>query len=101
MFCCHSLNCFLNQIHEHALVLIYNDHVSFFEFTLEISNESTINHQNLEFLANEICKFLNGSSPPTMSDLINIGENPYNLRNIQTLFSFNKNIVKFGVETIT
>ena len=67
-------------------MLIYNDHVSFFEFILEISNENTINHQNLEFLANEIYKFVNGSSPPTMSDLINIGENPYNLRNIQTLF---------------
>ena len=46
-------------------------------------NEKAIHQKVLEFLVKEICKFVNSLSPPIM-----------------TLYSFNKRIVKFGIETI-
>ena len=101
MFCSRSLNGVLNQIYEHVLRLIYNDHVSSFEDFLEISNEKTIRQQNLEFFAKEIYKFVNGLSPLTRTNLFTIRENPYNLRNFQTPYLSNKGTVKFVIEIIT
>ena len=100
MFCSHSLNGLLNQIHERTLRLTYNDHVSSFENIPEISNEKTIHQQNLEFLAKEIYKFVNGLLPPIMSDLLYVKIHTI-LWNFQTLYSSNKRTVKFGVETIS
>ena len=45
MFFSHSLNNLTNQIHERALRLIHNDHVSTFQEILKITKEKTI-HQN-------------------------------------------------------
>ena len=67
-----------------------------------MSNEKAIHQQDLEFLAKGVYKFVNGLSPPIMSDLFTIRENPYNLTNFQTLYSSNeRTVVKFGMETIT
>ena len=55
---------------------------------------------NLELLAKEIDKFINGLSLSWYSDLFTIHENPYNLKNFQTLYSSNKRTVKFRIETI-
>ena len=49
-------------------MLIYKDHASSFENILEISNEKTIYQQNLEFLAKEVYKFVNGLLPSVVSD---------------------------------
>ena len=60
MFFSRSLESLLNQIHERALRLIYNNHASSFKVILAIFNEKTIHQRNSEFLAKEICKFVNG-----------------------------------------
>ena len=54
MFCSRSLNNVINRIHERALRLIHNDHVSTFQDILEITKEKTIHQNNLESLAKEI-----------------------------------------------
>ena len=86
---------------ECALRLIHNDHVSSFQNILEITKEKTIHQNNLESLAKEIYKFLNGLSPPIMNDAFMIRNNKYNLRNFQCLYSTNKRTVKYGTETVT
>ena len=58
MFCSRSLNNLINRIHERALRLIHNDHVSTFQDILEITKEKTIHQNNLKSLAKEIYKFL-------------------------------------------
>ena len=69
MFTSHYLNNALNNIHERALRLIYNDHEKSFNSILTENNLKTIHQKNLEFLAIKICKFQNGLSPPSMNDV--------------------------------
>ena len=75
MFCSHSLNNLINRIRERALRLIHNDHVSTFQDILEITKEKTIQQNNLECLAKEIYKFLNGLSPPIINGAFMIRNN--------------------------
>ena len=98
MFCSHNL---INRIHERALRLIHNDHVSTFQDILEITKEKTIHQNNLECLAKEIFKFFNGLSLAIMNGAFMIRNNNYNLRTFQCLYSANKRTVKSGTETIT
>ena len=50
MFCSRSLNNLHNRIHERALRLIHNDHVSSFQDILEMTKEKTIHQNNLVLL---------------------------------------------------
>ena len=101
MFCSRYLNNLINRIHERALRLIHNDHVSSFQDILEMTKEKTIHQNNLEGLAKEIYKFLNGLLPPIMHDAFMIRNNKYNLRNFQCLYSTNKRTAKYGAGTVT
>ena len=94
MFCSSSLNNLINRIHECALRLIHHDHVSTFQDILEKTNEKTIHWNNLECLAKETYKFLNGLPPPIMNGTFVIRNNDYNLRNFQCLYSTNRRTVK-------
>lgn len=58
MFCSHTLNNLLNQVHERAFRLTYNNHVSSFEDIIEVSNEKIINQHNLVCLAKEVYTLL-------------------------------------------
>ena len=55
-----------------------------------MAKEKTIHQNNLENLAKEIYKFLNGLSPPIMNDAFMIKNNKCNRRNFQCLYSANK-----------
>ena len=101
MFCSRSLNNLVNRIHERALRLIHNGHVSTFQDILEITKEKSIHQNNLECLAKEIFKFFNGLSLAIMNGAFMIRNNNYNLRTFQCLYSANKRTVKSGTETIT
>ena len=101
MFCSRSLNNLISQIHERALRLIHNDHVSSFRDILEITKEKTIHQNDLESLAKEIYKFLNSLSPPIIHDAFMIRNNKYNLRNFQCLYSTKRRTAKYGTETVT
>ena len=70
MFTSRYLNNALNNVHERALRLIYNDHEKSFNSILTENNLKTIHQKNLEFLAIELYKFQNGLSPPIMNDFL-------------------------------
>ena len=89
MFCSRSLNNLINRIHEHALRLIHNDHLSTFQDILEVTKKKIMHQNNLESLAKKVDKFLNGLSPSIKNGAIMIRNNEYNLRNFQCLYSTN------------
>ena len=101
MFTSHYLNNALNNIHERALRLIYNDHEKSFNSILTENNLKTIHQKNLEFLAIEIYKFQNGLSPPIMNDVFFSRQNICNLRKFQELSTSTKNTVNFSMENIS
>ena len=65
-----------------------------------MTNETTIHIHNLKFLVTEICKFLNGLSPPIMNEVFQINECPYNLRNPRTLACKHKSTVRYVLDII-
>ena len=101
MFTSRYLNNALNNIHERAPRLIYNDHGKSFSSILTENNLKTIHQKILEFLAIEIYKFQNGLSPPIMNDVFFSRQNICNLRKFQELSTSTKNTVNFGMETIS
>jgi len=60
MFCSRTCNNRINKIHERALRFVYNDYISTFDSLLERHHSFTIHHQNLQTLAIEIFKEVNG-----------------------------------------
>ena len=96
MFTSRYLNNALNNIHERALRVIYNDHKKPFNIILTENNLKNINQKILEFLAVEIYKFRNGLSLPIMNYIFFSRQNIYNLRKFQELFTSTKNTVNFG-----
>ena len=99
MFTSRYLNNALNNIHERALRLIYNDYEKSFNSILTENNLKTIHQKNLEFLAIKIYKFQNGLSQPIMNDIFFSRQNIYNLRKFQELSTSTKNTVNFGTKT--
>ena len=80
MFTSRYLNNALDNTHERALRLIYNDHEKSFNSILVENNLKTIHHKNLEFLATEIYRFQTGLSPPIMNDIFFSRQSIYNLQ---------------------
>ena len=79
MYKSRCLNNALNNIHERALRLIYNNHEKSFNSILTENNLKTVHQKNLQFLAIEIYKLQNGLSPPFMNDIFFSIQNIYNL----------------------
>ena len=101
MFTSRYLNNALNNIHERALRLIYNDHKKSFNSILTENNLQTIDQKNLEFLAIEIYKFQKELPPPIMNDIFFSRQNIYNLRKFLELSTSTKNTVNFDTETVS
>lgn len=80
---CHSrgLNNKINSIHERSLSIVYDDKSSTFEELLEKDNSVSIHHKNLQVLATEIYKVINGISPQIMQKIFRLRKQPYDLRN--------------------
>ena len=62
MFHSRKINHRINNIHDRALRIVYNNHQCTFEEFLERDNSFTINKRNLQKLATEIFKVNNGLS---------------------------------------
>ena len=75
MFTSHYLNNALNNIHERALRLIYNDHEKSFSSILTENNLKTIHQKNLEF--------------PIMNDIFFKRQNIHNLQQFWGAFNLN------------
>ena len=100
---CHSrsLNNRINRIHEHALRIVFSDYISSFDELINKSGSVWIHHRNLQFLAIEIYKALHNLSPPLMSELFQLKEVKYNLRQGKTLISNNVKTAHYGTQTIS
>ena len=73
MFHSRNLNNKVNKLHERCLRIVYNNDTSSYEDLLEIDNSVSIHTRNLQSLAIELYKIVNGFSPDIMKDVF-----PYN-----------------------
>ena len=97
-----TMNNKINRLHERSLRIVYSDNSSTFEELLERDKTFSIHHKNIQSLAIEIYKFVNGLSPEIMNSMFNLKENNrYSLRNVYELYSRNTRTVKYGTETIS
>ena len=100
---CHSrtIHSILNNIHERALRIVYEDNISSFALLLEKSESVSIHNRNLQALAIEIYKALNNLSSPLKSILFELKETTYNLRNVRTLVSTNTTTTNYSINSIS
>ena len=68
---CHgrSLNNKINNLHERALRIVYQDKKSSFETLLKRDKSVSIHIKNLQYLATEIFKVKNGLCPEIMKEI--------------------------------
>ena len=100
MFHSRSANNKINKIHERALRAIYDDYSSSFSQLLCKDKSVTIHERNIQTLAVEIYKVVNGSATELMKDVFQLKVNtrypskfPFQTRNVRT--------VRYGTETLT
>ena len=100
---CHSrsLNTRINKIHERALRIVFNDNISSFDELINKSGSVKVHHRNLQSLATEIYKALHNLSSPLMSELFQLTDKQYNLRQGKSLITNNIKTVNYGSETIS
>ena len=97
-----TMNNKINRLHERSLRIVYSDQSSTFEELLEKDGTFSIHLRNIQSLAIEIYKFVNGLSPEIMNSVFHLTENnQYSLRNVYELYSRNPRTVKYGTETIS
>ena len=100
---CHSRenNRKIDRLHERCLRTIYNDKQSSFNELLEKDDSASINERNLQVLATEMYKIINGLSTLLMKHIFPININPYNIRQN---FQFSRpriNTVYHGTESVS
>ena len=69
MFHSRELNNLINNIHEHALRIVFRDYESIIEQLLKQNKSVSIHQRNLQLLATEIFKTKNGLNPFIMEDI--------------------------------
>ena len=100
MFHTKMLDHHINGIHERALRIAYKDHSSTFEQLLELDNSVTIHIRNLQILAAEMFKFVNGIAPENIRSLLPINKTKRNLRSDNPFLTHNIKSVYNGMETV-
>ena len=102
MFHSRTINNEINRLHERALRTVYSDFKSTFEGLFRKDNSFSIHERNIQSLAVEIYKFLNGLSPSFLNNVFHKSiSNSYDLRNHKELYSRNPKTVRYGTETVS
>ena len=99
MFCSRQTNNMINKLHERALRLLLNDHVSDFEAILRKNNDVSCHHRNIQMFMIELYKIKNELAPPIIDSMLNRRNITYNFRNLQEFQSERKRTVFNGLET--
>ena len=100
MFHSRKLNNRINKIHERALRIVFNDNKSTFRELLLKDNSVTVHERNIQTLAIELYKILNGFSPEIMNQVFPLKENiKYHSQN--KFKTRNVHSVKYGINTLT
>ena len=82
MFHSRNLNNKINRVHENCLHIVYDKNTSSYEEVLEIDNSVSVHHRNIQILATELYKIVNGLSPNIIKDVFPLNNNlSYNTRN--------------------
>ena len=102
MFHSRTLNNKINRFHERCLRIIYNDNTSSSTGPLEIDNSVPVHHRNIQILATELYKFVNGLSLKLVSDCFKLNNmTVYNTRNGSTFYSRPIRTVLYGTESLS
>ena len=102
MFHIRKLNNKINKLHERCLRIVYSDNTSSFEELLETDNSVSVHHRNIQVLATELYKIVNGLSPEIMKEVFPFNENTtYDTRNKRKFHSRAIKSVSFGSKTVT
>ena len=102
MFHSRTLNNKINRLHERCLRIIYNDNTSSFTDLLEIDNSVSVHHRNIQVLATELYKFVNGLSPKLVSDCFKLNNmTVHNTRTRSTFYSRPVRTVLHGTESLS
>ena len=102
MFHIRKLNNKINKLHERCLRIVYSDNTSSFEELLETDNSVSVHHRNIQVLATELYKIVNGLSPEIMKEVFPFNENTtYDTRNKRKFHSRAIKSISFGSKTVT
>ena len=97
-----SLNNKINNIHNRALRIVYQDKKSNLQDVLQKGKSVSIHMKNLQYLATEIYTVKNCLSPKIMKEVFILQENEnYNLRSGRHLTNRNIHTAHFGNDTTT
>ena len=82
MFHSRKLNNKINKLHERCLGIVYSDSTSSFDKLIETDNSVPVHHRNIQVLATESYKIVNGLSSEIMKEVFPFNENTfYNIKN--------------------
>ena len=95
------LNNKINSIHERALRITYQDHISTFQELLNKDNSVSIHRRNLQALATEMFKIHRGFSPDILSEKFVPKIGLYNLRRNNTFERRQVHFVYHGTESLS
>ena len=88
MFHSYALNNMINRLHERRMRIFWNANTSSFTDLLKIDNSVSVHHRNIQILATELYKFVNGLSPKRVNYCFKLNNmTVYNTKNSSTLCS--------------
>ena len=88
-----------NKLHERAMRIVLNDHISDFEALLHKSNDVSSHHRNIQMLMIEHYKIKNELAPPIMDSVLKRRNITYNVRNLGEFQR--KRTAFYGLETLS
>ena len=100
MFSSWKSNNLINKIHGKSLRVIDDNKESDFQTLQEDHNELTIHQRNLQALMTDVCKRLNGYTPPIVGILFLFRENIHNIRDFQVISNKDIKTARYGLEII-